>query len=86
MCVYYGIPLPELQWKYDGIDLSNSLPRITIFTNNTVSVLFVNDMMGESGGIYTCEANNIAGISSINFTIECKCFVSNCHTNTIILH
>ena len=75
MCVYNGIPLPDLQWKHNSITITESVSGIVIVTSNETSVLIVEDMMSVSEGIYICQATNVAGISSLNFTIECKCFI-----------
>ena len=71
-CGYSGIPLPTLQWKKDNFILNETSQEIDISFNNVTSTIVVNSMRGTNGGIYTCEAINVVGASSRNYTIECK--------------
>ena len=76
-CEFSGIPEPTLMWTQDGLILNEFDADVSIITTNETSELMVFDMMGESGGEYICAATNIVGVSSQNFTIECKLFYYN---------
>jgi len=52
--------------------LNETFQEVVISQTNSTSSIIVNDNRGTYGGKYTCEAINVAGISSINFNVECK--------------
>jgi len=71
-CNYSGIPLPNIQWKKDNIILNDTLNDFNINITNATTTLVVNSNRGVNGGLYTCEALNVVGMSSLNYTVHCK--------------
>ena len=72
-CDYSGIPLPNVQWRKDNnVNLNETIQTFLIIPTNTTTAIAVNSDRGSNGGFYTCEALNVAGISSLNFTVQCK--------------
>lgn len=68
---FRGIPYPSLNWSRDGVPLKDGADGVTIMTTGNTSVLTVTDSRGQSGGQYRVNASNVAGFSSLGFTVEC---------------
>ncbi|KAH0618306.1 hypothetical protein JD844_017377 [Phrynosoma platyrhinos] len=68
-CVADGIPTPSMKWKKDGILLMSTMRK---HISGTHGDLFVDDVVPEDTGIYTCIASNVAGedTHSINLTVH----------------
>ena len=71
-CTSYGVPQPTLSWYKDGTALSNGVNGVTITNNLNSSDLSVIDVGGQQGGDYNCTASNVAGTSSIVFSVQCE--------------
>ncbi len=72
-CTSSGVPLPVIAWDRDGIMLMNGTGNVSIIINWDMSELTVLDNGGQQGGEYNCTGINVAGMTSVSFTVECKC-------------
>jgi len=73
-CTSSGVPQPVIAWYRNGIMLMNGTGNVSIISNWNMSVLTVWDSAGQQGGQYNCSGINVAGVTSILFTVECKCY------------
>lgn len=71
-CDFDGVPIPSVVWVHNStIELDETAnSRITISTDvdGGFSVLSINDVGRDGGGLYTCRFNNSVGVVSINVT------------------
>lgn len=74
-CGYVGVPSPDVQWLHNGsiIDI-NSTSGVTISNSggqegdNSFSIM-IDAVDVDSGGTYTCRANNSLGIDEFEYTV-----------------
>ena len=72
-CVSNGVPQPLLSWYRNGFARMNGSSGVFIADSGNLSELVVTDMMGQQDGEYSCNGTNVAGVTSVTFTVECKC-------------
>lgn len=75
-CLAEGYPLPHVKWQRNG----KTIPRTqeSLKFNQTVDEtkdtlilsLRIDNLNNEDFGIYTCEARNVYGFASHDFTVE----------------
>lgn len=75
-CTASGEPLPSFQWYKDDVLLINQ-SWLTIYSfeesegnNLTESRLELRGLTVNHNGVYSCQADNIAGNASVEFTVE----------------
>lgn len=72
LCDSTGVPQPVLTWYRDGALLLHGSEGVTILDRRNSSELMVVDSMGQQGGEYNCSGSNVAGRTSVTFTVQCK--------------
>ena len=72
-CGYVGVPAPDLQWLHNSSNIDiNSTSGVTISggqeSDNSFSIV-IDAVDWDSGGTYTCRANNSLGIDEFVYTV-----------------
>ena len=61
-CSAFGIPIPSIMWKKDGVTLSSGRgTTISYSSNSTNSVVSIANVTSSAGGSYTCRATSRIG-------------------------
>ena len=71
ICTYVGVPVPHLQWLHNNSILT-SQAGVTILGDqqgNTTSSVVIAVVTRDSGGTYTCRANNSLGNDEFAYTV-----------------
>lgn len=68
-CNFDGVPIPTIQWLHNGTVLTNMEDTVTI-TGDSNSTLQLSNLNRNGGGVYSCEAENDLGKSTLEFQIE----------------
>lgn len=70
-CYFMGLPPPAVSWEHNGV-AAIAGDGVGIVTGANSSELTVDEGTEERGGVYRCSVTNIAGNSSIDFTLLSK--------------
>jgi len=74
-CVATGSPIPTISWTRGSLVLTSGNAGISIMESDGVSNLTIMNFMAADGGVYTCNATNIAGTAtSPNDVRLSKCY------------
>ena len=68
-CFLEGFPDPQVQWKKNGVVITESSTSITIL-QGAVAVLRFQSVTMEDNGNYTCAASNAAGYAEFTFVVD----------------
>ncbi len=63
LCTYDSEPGSTVEWLQNGEPLMNGVDGVTINLNDRVSSLLRINLDADSGGIYTCRATNMIGVT-----------------------
>ena len=79
-CTYDSVPPSTVTWLHNGTVLVNALGNVVITTNESTSMLTVDNLTYESGGEYICTADNTLASGettrdtiTFNITIQGEC-------------
>lgn len=69
-CNVYGVPTPTILWQRNGMYLTQNSTDVTIMDSG---LLIIQNVTKESSGAYTCEAENMAGITQRFYYLQVNC-------------
>jgi hypothetical protein len=75
-CIAEGYPLPHVKWQRNGKMIPRTQESLkfkqTVYETKDTLILSlrIDNLNNEDFGIYTCEAGNVYGFASHDFTVE----------------
>lgn len=70
ICDVVGVPSPTILWQRDGMYLTQNTSDLTITDSG---FLTINHVTKESTGAYTCDAENLGGITQKTYYLQVNC-------------
>lgn len=67
---YKGYPKPNIKWYKETKEITETIEKYTIKTEETTTSIIIKDLLREDSGKYKVEAQNSAGSSAIEVTLK----------------